>query len=101
MAVIYNRQSRRQFLAGAGELMMALPLLPSLLPLTAFAQANVVPQRIAFFNFGHCLPESKWIAPSVATNSIGADGAKEAILSSLSAGPWGSPISSSLSNIVL
>ena len=98
MSIIFNKLSRRQFLVGSGELALALPLLPSLLTSTANAQVNLVPQRIAFFNFGHCLPESKWINPSVATRDVGVDGAKEAVLSALNPGSWGSPISASLSN---
>lgn len=98
MSIIFNKLSRRQFLVGSGELALALPLLPSLLTSTANAQVNLVPQRIAFFNFGHCLPESKWINPSVATRDVGVDGAKDAVLSALNPGSWGSPISASLSN---
>lgn len=100
MSVICKKQNRRQFLVGAGQLTLALPLLPSLLPQTLWAQTSTVAPRIAFFNFGHCLPISKWISPSVATTPVGSDGAKEAILSSLAPGPWGSPVGSALSHSV-
>jgi hypothetical protein len=39
MKPLYNRVSRRQFLRGAGGTLLALPLLPSLLPREAEAQA--------------------------------------------------------------
>lgn len=98
MSIIYGKKSRRQFLIGSGQLALALPLLPSLLSLEARAQVSIAPRRLAVFNFGHCLPASKWIDPSVAKTAVGSIGAKEAILSQLAAGPWGSPISPTMSN---
>lgn len=98
MSIVYNKQTRRQFLVGAGKLALSLPILPSLLPEGALAASTIPPKRMAFFNFGHCLVKSKWINPNLATTSVGADGAKEVLLSSLSAGAWGSPISPILSH---
>lgn len=100
MSIFFGKKSRRQFLVGSGKLALALPILPSLLPLEARAQISVIPKRIAFFNFGHCLPASKWINPSIAMTSVGTDGAKEILLNSLPAGSWGSPVSPTMANAV-
>lgn len=100
MSLFYAKKSRRQFLVGSGKLALAVPLLPSLLSLEARAQVSVVPNRMAFFNFGHCLAGPKWINPSVATTPVGASGAKEALLSQLAAGAWGSPVSPTMSHAV-
>ena len=40
MGIYYNKKSRRQFLVGSGKTLLALPLLPSLLPRTAWGQSN-------------------------------------------------------------
>jgi len=83
MSIVYSKKSRRQFLVGTGQVTLTLPLLSSLLPKEAFAQATKPDPRIVFFMFGHCQPSDKWINPALATTPVGTDGAKEAVLNSL------------------
>ncbi len=83
MSIKNEKQSRRQFLVGAGKTAILLPFLPSLLPDQSLAQATVAQKRIAFFTLGHCMPASKFLSPNLATTTVGVDGARDAILSGL------------------
>lgn len=83
MSIYYCNKSRRQFLVGAGKTLLALPLLPSLLPAEAFAQSAVAPKRMMLFWFDHGNLNLMWPNKSAATTAIGSSGAKEVLLRSL------------------
>ncbi len=86
MSIVYHRKSRRQFLVGAGNTLLALPFLPSLFGSDALAAAaeNVSP-KIMMFVSEHNMLSDYWIAKSAATSAIGTLGTKEKLLSSLNA----------------
>lgn len=79
----YCNKSRRQFLVGAGKTLLALPLLPSLLPAEAYAQSAVAPKRIMMFWFDHNNLNVMWPNKALATSAIGTSGSKEVLLRSL------------------
>jgi hypothetical protein len=83
MGIYYNKQSRRQFLIGTGGSLLSLPLLPSLLPRKAWAQASQAPRRLMVFWFDHNNLESMWPGRDRATQPIGDDGARQVLLRSL------------------
>lgn len=83
MSIYYCKRSRRQFLVGAGKTLLAVPLLPSLLPVEAFAQSTVAPKRLMMFWFDHGNLNLMWPAKSTATTAIGTSGSKEVLLRSL------------------
>jgi Protein of unknown function (DUF1552). len=80
MSIYYCNKSRRQFLIGAGKTMLALPLLPSLMPIEAFAQSTVAPKRLMMFWFDHNNLNELWPAKNLATTSVGSGGVKEVLL---------------------
>ena len=82
MSIVYSRKTRRQFLVGSGQTLLALPFLPSLIPSYAHAQASVIPRRMMNFAFDHHNESEFWLNKSVATAGVGSIGMKEALLSS-------------------
>ena len=94
MGIIYSPKSRRQFLVGSGQALLALPLLPSLIPQYAMAQASVTPRRMMNFAFDHHNETQLWLNPSVASTPVGAIGIRERLLSSI--GTTSSTVISSL-----
>lgn len=88
----YCRKTRRQFLMGTGKTLLALPLLPSLMPVEAFAQTAVAPKRMMLFWFDHNNLNDLWPARSVATTNVGSHGSKQILLSSLGSASSISPI---------
>ncbi len=83
MSIIYSQKSRRQFLVGSGQALLALPLLPSLIPQYAMAQATVVPRRMMNFAFDHHNESQFWPNPTIASTPVGAIGVRERLLSSM------------------
>lgn len=76
-------QTRRQFLVGSGRTLLALPLLPSLLPRAAYAQAGVAPKRLMIFHYDHNNMFDMWPAGRLATTAVGNNGARQVMLSQL------------------
>ena len=95
MSIVYSRRTRRQFLVGSGQTLLALPFLPSLIPSYAHAQASVIPRRMMNFAFDHHNESEFWLNKAVATTGVGSIGMKEILLSSL-----GSSSSSVISTIM-
>lgn len=83
MSMYYCKKSRRQFLIGAGKTMLALPLLPSLMPVEAFAQSTEAPRRLMMFWFDHNNLNLMWPQKSSAVTAVGTSGAKEVLLRNL------------------
>jgi hypothetical protein len=83
MSVTYSPLSRRMFLRAASGATLALPTLASLLPRQVAAQ-TVAPRRIMFLTIEHFTPAQQWMDPAVATAPVGSDGAKQAVLSTMS-----------------
>jgi hypothetical protein len=83
--MVYCKKTRRQFLVGAGKTLLAIPLLPSLLPSEAYAQAAIAQKRMMMFWFDHGNLNLMWPARNLATTAIGTSGAKEVLLRSLGA----------------
>ena len=97
MSIVYSRKTRRQFLVGTGQTLLALPFLPSLIPSYAHAQAAVVPRRMMNFAFDHHGENQFWANPNIATTAVGSIGVKERLLSSMGNSAT-SVVSSLLSN---
>jgi hypothetical protein len=70
-------------LVGTGSTLLALPLLPSLLPSVAQAQAAQSSTRMMNFIFNHHAESAYWPARSIATTSVGTIGVKERLLSGM------------------
>lgn len=87
MSIVYNRKSRRQFLIGTGNTLLALPFLPSLFGSDAKAQVAgpEIGRRLMVFSSDHNMQSDYWIQKSMATTPVGSIGAKERLLSSLNA----------------
>ena len=83
MSIVYSPKSRRQFLVGSGQALLALPLLSSLIPRSALAQSTAAPRRMMNFVFDHHNESQHWPNPSIATTLVGSIGIKERMLSSL------------------
>ena len=83
MGIIYSPKTRRQFLVGSGQSLLALPLLPSLIPQYAMAQAAIPPRRMMNFVFDHHNEAQFWPDPSIAATPVGSIGIREKLLSSL------------------
>ena len=84
MGIVYDKKSRRQFLVGSGQALLALPFLPSLFGSDAQAQtAYESNRRMMIFWFNHANPEEFWLKRSFATDPVGSSGAKEKMLSTL------------------
>jgi Protein of unknown function (DUF1552). len=79
----YCRKTRRQFLVGAGKTLLALPLLPSLMPIEALAQSATAQKRMMLFWFDHNNLNLMWPNKALATTPVGISGAKEVLLRSL------------------
>ncbi|WP_413288408.1 DUF1552 domain-containing protein [Bdellovibrio sp. HCB337] len=92
MSMYYCKKTRRQFLVGAGKTLLALPMLPSLLPVEAFAQSTVSPKRMMLFWFDHNNLNVLWPAKSSATTAVGTSGAKEVLLRNLGTATSFSPV---------
>ncbi|MBS1971775.1 MAG: DUF1552 domain-containing protein [Bdellovibrionales bacterium] len=92
MSIYYCNKSRRQFLIGAGKTLLALPLLPSLMPAEAYAQSTIAPKRLMMFWFDHGNLNALWPAVTSATTAIGTSGAKEVLLRNLGAASTISPV---------
>jgi hypothetical protein len=71
MSMYYCKRTRRQFLVGAGKTLLALPMLPSLLPVEAFAQSAVSPKRMMMFWFDHGNLNLMWPAKSTRRRRLG------------------------------
>jgi hypothetical protein len=85
MSMVYCKKTRRQFLVGAGKTLLAIPLLPSLLPSEAYAQSAIAQKRLMMFWFDHGNLNLMWPARTAATTAIGTSGSKEILLRSLGA----------------
>lgn len=83
MSMVYCKKTRRQFLVGAGKTLLAIPLLPSLLPAEAYAQSAIAQKRLMMFWFDHGNLNLMWPAINSATTQIGTSGSKEVLLRSL------------------
>lgn len=83
MSIYYCKKTRRQFLVGSGRTLLALPLLPSLLPQELLAQTTQAPRRMMLFWYDHNQLNSMWPNPRLATTNIGSEGSREVLLSSL------------------
>ncbi len=85
MSVVYNRKSRRQFLVGTGNTLLALPFLPSLFSSTAEAQAAAGnSNRLMLFVSDHPMLNEYWLSPTLATTTLNSFGTKSLSLKSLS-----------------
>jgi len=89
MGIGYCKKTRRQFLIGTGQTLLALPILPSLLPLEAQAQAATAPRRIMSFLFDHNQLAEHWPQQTLATTAVGGIGVREVLLRNLQAGQMG------------
>jgi len=83
MSIYYCKKTRRQFLIGSGKGLLALPILPSLLPSDALAQATQTPRRMMLFWYDHNNLNSMWPSPRSTTTAIGTGGGREVLLSAL------------------
>lgn len=97
MSIVYSRKTRRQFLVGSGQTLLALPFLPSLLPSYAEAQASIAPRRLMTFVIDHHNEAQFWPNKGIATTAVGSIGVRERVLSSLG-NSSASVISSLMSN---
>ncbi len=84
MGIFYCSHTRRQFLRGTGGSLLALPLLQSLIPKAAHAQATTTSPRLAIFTFHHNNIDNLWPSASLANTPVGNSGVMEGMLS---AGP--------------
>ncbi len=82
MSIYYCKKTRRQFLVGSGKGLLALPLLPSLLPSDALAQATQTPRRMMLFWYDHNNLNSMWPSPTSTTTAL-TGGGREVLLSAL------------------
>lgn len=86
MSIVYCKKTRRQFIVGTGNTLLALPFLPSLFSSEALAQTAAANDRkIMLFLTDHNMSKSYWIQPAMATSTVGPSGTKEVLLRSLSA----------------
>ena len=86
MSIVYCKKTRRQFIVGTGNTLLALPFLPSLFSSVALAQTAAANDRkIMLFLTDHNMSKSYWIQPAMATSAVGSSGTKEVLLRSLSA----------------
>ncbi len=85
MSVVHCKKTRRQFLIGTGNTLLALPFLPSLFTSEAKAQmAAANDRKLMVFLTDHNMLIDYWMDKSMATNPIGSIGIKERTLSTLS-----------------
>ena len=84
MSVVYCKKTRRQFLVGAGNTLLALPFLPSLFSSEAMAQqAGALHRKMMVFLIDHNVMREFWPDQSFDTTPIGNVGAREGLLRSL------------------
>jgi hypothetical protein len=83
MSVVTCKKTRRQFLVGAGNTLLALPFLPSLVAQTAAAQTMSAQRKLMVFWFDHNTMLEYWPNRSIATTPIGSSGARETLLKNL------------------
>ena len=85
MSVVYCKKTRRQFLVGSGQTLLALPFLPSLFSSQALAQAAAPTDRkLMTFLVDHNMMVDYWIPKATAVTSVGSAGVKEIMLKTLS-----------------
>lgn len=92
MSVVTCKKTRRQFLIGAGNTLLALPFLPSLISQSAQAQTATLAKKMMVFWFDHNTATEYWPNRSIATIPVGTSGARETMLSSLPSANAFSPI---------
>lgn len=93
MSVVVCKKSRRQFLIGAGQSLLALPILPSLFSSRAEAQAaSMIHKKMMVFWFDHNTQADLWPNRSIATSAVGSSGARETLLRNLASADAFSPI---------
>src|SRR4051794_11039235 len=80
MSMVYCKKTRRQFLVGTGKTLLALPLLPSLLPSEAQAQALPPAKKMMLFWFDHNPYQPQWPQRGVANTPVGSSGAMEILM---------------------
>jgi len=95
MGIGYCKKTRRQFLVGSGKSLLVLPILPSLLPTEALAQAATPPRRLMSFTWGHNSINQNWPQTSLAATSVGTVGAREVLLRNLQSSQMGNVLSDS------
>jgi hypothetical protein len=84
MSIVVCKKSRRQFLVGAGQTLLALPFLPSLFSSTAQAQAAaMINKKMMVFWFDHATGSELWPDRSIANTAVGNSGARETLLRNL------------------
>jgi hypothetical protein len=85
MSIYYCKKTRRQFLVGSGKALLAIPLLTSVMPLEALAQATTAPKRLMLFWFDHNNLNELWPQRNLAQTAVGTSGSREVLLRSLGA----------------
>ena len=83
MSIVTCKKTRRQFLVGAGNTLLALPLLPSLIAEKAVAQTMSSQRKLMVFWFDHNTMLEYWPNRSIATTTVGSSGARETLLRNL------------------
>jgi hypothetical protein len=81
----HSKVSRRMFLTGSGGYMLAIPILPSLLPRVAWSQTVASPKRFIGFITPYGTAYENWYPTVGATNILGAaaDNVRERTLESV------------------
>ena len=93
MSVVYCKKTRRQFLVGTGNTLLAIPFLPSLFSSEAMAQSAAANDRkMMIFLMDHNMVSDYWTNPAMATSVVGSSGTKEVLLRNLSSLSDVSPI---------
>ena len=85
MSIVMCKKTRRQFIVGTGNTLLALPLLPSLFPSAAMAQAAAAndPKLMLFMTDHNMLSES-WVNPLQILTQFRTQGTKEMMLKDFS-----------------
>ncbi len=91
MSIVYCKKTRRQFLVGAGNTLLALPLLPSLFSERALAQ-TAPDKRLLVVYMHHNQCEGLWPQRAVATTPVGTSGTMEKLVRSFGSAQEISPI---------
>lgn len=75
MGIVTNKRTRRQFLVGTGNTLLALPFLPSLFHSSvSSAQTVTVPKRMMLFCIEHSPLDDVWVPNSAASTNSGTIG---------------------------
>ena len=81
MSVVYCKKTRRQFLVGTGNTLLALPFLPSLFSSEASAQTAAANDRkLMLFVTDHNMMRESWINPLQITTQFRTQGTKEMLM---------------------